>query len=86
MSLFDKHGKPLSPDDGFNFGGKLGVMQGVIVAPNGDVWALDFSDDKVVYLPKGDPSKVKFFCQSTDGKPNKDSACKLSGPFHLAID
>jgi len=86
MSLFDKNGKPLSPEEGFNFGGKLGVMQGVIVAPNGDVWALDFSDDKVVYLPKGDPSKVKFFCQSTDGKPNKDSACKLSGPFHLAID
>ena len=86
MSLFDKTGKPLSPSDGFNFGGKLGVMQGVIVTPSGDVWALDFSDDKVVYLPKGDPSKVKFFCQSTDGKPNKDSRCKLSGPFHLAID
>lgn len=86
MSLFDKNGKPLSPEEGFNFGGKLGVMQGVIVTPTGDVWALDFSDDKVVYLPKGDPSKVKFFCQSTDGKPNKDSPCKLSGPFHLAID
>lgn len=86
MSLFDKNGKPLSPPEGFNFGSKIGVMQGVIVAPNGDVWALDFSDDKVVYLPKGDPSKVKFFCQSTDGKPNKDSPCKLTGPFHLAID
>jgi hypothetical protein len=86
MSLFDTDGKALSPPDGYNFGGKLGVMQGVIVAPNGDVWAVDFGDDKVVYLPKGDPSKVKFFCQSTDGKPNKDSPCKLSGPFHLAID
>jgi len=86
MSLFDKNGKPLSPEEGFNFGGKLGVMQGVIVTANGDVWALDFSDDKVVYLPKGDPSKVKFFCQSTDDKPNKDSPCQLSGPFHLAID
>jgi hypothetical protein len=86
MSLFDKHGKPLSPTDGFNFGGKLGVMQGVIVTPSGDVWALDFSDDKVVYLPKGDPAQARFFCQSTDGKPNKDSPCKLSGPFHLAID
>lgn len=86
MSLFDKNGKPLSPPEGFNFGGKLGVMQGVIVAPNGDVWALDFSEDKVVYLPKGDPSQVRFFCQSTDGKPNRDSPCKLSGAFHLAID
>ena len=29
---------------------------------------------------------MKFYCQSTDGKPNKDSPCKLNGPFHLAID
>ena len=29
---------------------------------------------------------MKFFCQSTDGKPNKDSPCKLNGPFGLAID
>jgi hypothetical protein len=86
ISLFDNNGKPLSPPEGYNFGGKLGLMQGIIVAPNGDVWALDFGDDKVVYLPNGDPSKVKFFCQSTDGKPNKDSPCKLNGPFHLAID
>ena len=61
-------------------------MQGVIVTPNGDVWALDFGDDKVVFMPKGDPSKAKFYCEPSDGKPNKDSACKLSGPFHLAID
>ncbi len=86
ISLFDKNGKPLSPPDGYNFGGKLGFMQGIIVTPNGDVWAVDFSDDKVVYMPKGDPSKVKFYCQSTDGKPNKDGPCKLNAPFHLAID
>lgn len=86
ISLFDKNGKPLSPPKGYNFGGKLRTMQGIIVAPNGDVWALDFGDDKVVYLPKGDPAKAKFYCQSTDGKPNKDSPCKLSGPFYLAID
>ena len=86
ISVFDKNGKALSPPTGYNFGGKLGLMQGIIVAPNGDVWALDFGDDKVVYIPKGDPSKAKFYCQSTDGKPNKDSPCKLNGPFHLAID
>ena len=86
ISLFDRNGKPLSPDEGYNFGGQLGVMQGIIVTPKGDVWALDFEKDRVVYLPKGDASKAKFFCESTDGKPNKDSPCKLSGPFHLAID
>ena len=86
ISLFDKNGKPLSPPEGYNFGGKISTMQGVIVTPNGDVWAVDFGDDKVVYLPQGDPTKVKFYCQSTDGKPNKDSPCKLNAPFHLAID
>ena len=67
ISLFDKDGKPLSPPEGYNFGGKLKTMQGVIVTPSGDVWALDFGDDKVVYLPQGDPAKAKFYCQSTDG-------------------
>jgi hypothetical protein len=86
ISLFDNSGKPLSPPEGYNFGGQLGLMQGIIVAPNGDVWALDFGKDRVVDLPKGDASKAKFFCQSADGKPNRDSPCKLSGPFHLAID
>ena len=86
ISLFDNDGKPLSPPEGYNFGGKLKTMQGVIVTPSGDVWALDFGDDKVVYLPKGDPSQAKFYCQLTNGRPNKDSACKLNGPFALAID
>jgi streptogramin lyase len=86
ISVFDRDGKPLSPPTGYNFNGQLGLMQGIIVVPNGDVWALDFSDDKVVYLPKGDPRKAKFYCRSTDGRPNKDSPCKLNGPFHLAID
>ncbi len=86
ISVFDNDGKPLSPPQGYNFNGKLGVMQGIIVVPNGDVWALDFGDDKVVYLPQGDPSKAKFFCQAPAGTPNKDGPCKLSGPFHLAID
>ena len=86
ISLFDKDGKPLSPQDGYNFGGQLGVMQGIIVVPNGDVWTVDFEKDQVIHLPKGDPSKAKFYCRSTDAKPNKDSPCKLNGPFHLAID
>jgi hypothetical protein len=64
-------------------GEQLGVMLGIIVAPNGDVWALDFEKDQVVYLPQGDPHRVKFFYRSTEGKPNKDSPCKLNGPFHL---
>jgi streptogramin lyase len=86
ISVFDMNGKPLSSPEGYNFGGKLGIMQGIIVAPNGDVWVLDFGGDKVVYLPKGDPGKAKFFCEAPAGTPNKDGPCKLNGPFHLAID
>jgi hypothetical protein len=86
ISLFDKNGKALSPPTGYTFGGQLGKVQGIIVTPNGDVWALDFGKDQVLYLPKGDPSKVKFYCQTPEGKSKKDNPCKLKGAFHLAID
>ena len=82
---FDKTGKPLSPPDGYNFGGQLGQMQGIIVTPNGDVWALDVEKGQVVYMPQGDPAKVQFFCQNKTGNPLKNP-CKLLAPFHLAID
>jgi hypothetical protein len=82
---FDKTGKPLSPPDGYNFGGQLGQMQGIIVTPKGDVWALDVEKAQVIYLPQGDPAKVQFFCQNKTGDPLKNP-CKLLAPFHLAID
>jgi hypothetical protein len=82
---FDKTGKPLSPPDGYTFGGQLGQMQGIIVTPKGDVWALGVEKSEVVYLPQGDPAKVQFFCQNKTGDPLKNP-CKLLAPFHLAID
>jgi streptogramin lyase len=82
---FDKTGKPLSPPDGYNFGGQLGQMQGIIVTPKGDVWALDVEKAQVIYMPQGDPAKVQFFCQNKTGDPLKNP-CKLLAPFHLAID
>jgi hypothetical protein len=33
ITVFDKNGKPLTPPDGINFGGRLGLMQGIITAP-----------------------------------------------------
>ena len=86
ISLFDKTGKPLSPPEGYDFGGKLGFMQGIIVTPSGDVWTVDFTNDRVVFMPKGDPSKAKFYCEAPAGTPNKDGPCKLNAPFHLVID
>src|SRR6516165_6005903 len=49
---FDKNGKPLSPPDGYNFDHQLGLMQGIIVTPGGDVWALDLEKNQIVYMPK----------------------------------
>ncbi|HJU10244.1 MAG TPA: hypothetical protein VJ728_05175, partial [Candidatus Binataceae bacterium] len=39
IAVFDKNGKALTPPDGITFGGRLGLMQGIIVTPSGDVWA-----------------------------------------------
>lgn len=82
---FDKTGKPLSPPDGYTFGGRLGKMQGIIVAPNGDVWALDIENSQVVYLPKGDPDKVQFFFVNHTSDPLNNPG-HLLAPFSLAID
>ena len=33
ITVFDRDGKPLTPPDRINFGGRLGLMQGIITAP-----------------------------------------------------
>jgi len=85
ISEFDKSGKPLSPPDGWNFGGKLGTMQGIIATPNGDIWAADFANMQLLRFPNGDPSKVQFLCQNKTSDPLKNP-CKLLGPFGMAVD
>jgi hypothetical protein len=85
ISEFDKTGKPLSPPDGWNFGGKVGNMQGIIATPGGDIWTNDTGNAQVLRLPGGDPSKVQFFCQNKSGDPLKNP-CKLLAPFAIAVD
>jgi hypothetical protein len=85
ISEFDKTGQPLSPAQGWNFGGKISQMQGIIATPNGDIWAVDTIKAQILHLPKGDPSKVEFYCQNTTGDPLKNP-CKLLAPFAIAID
>src|SRR6516225_3689806 len=80
---FDNSGKPLSPPEGYNFNGQLGLMQGIIVTPSGDVWALDLEKSQVVYLPKADPSKGQLLLQGHSLDPLENP---VLGPFHLAID
>jgi hypothetical protein len=82
IARFNNQGQPLSPPDGYNFNGQLGLMQGIIVTPNGDVWALGLSKNQLVYFPKGDPTKAKIICEGRTVEPCKS----FGGPFHLAID
>jgi hypothetical protein len=60
-------------------------MQGIIVTPKGDVWALDSGNDQIVYLPGGDASKGRILGRTVDGKP-VDGTLKVEAPFHLAVD
>ena len=85
ISVFDNSGKPLSPPEGYNFGGKLSKMQGIIATPSGDIWAADTLNSQLVHFPKGDPSKGELLCQNPGSDPLKNP-CKLLLPFALAVD
>ena len=82
---FDNSGKPLSPPGGWTFGGRLGLMQGIIATPNGDIWALDIENAQVIHLPQGNPDKAEFFFVNKTGKALKNPA-HLLAPFSLVID
>ena len=82
ITVFDKNGKPLTPPDGITFDGRLGLMQGIIVTPSGDVWALGISKSQLVHFPKGDLTKGRIVCEGSAQEPCKS----FVGPFHLAID
>ena len=80
--VFDKNGKPLTPPDGITFNGRLGLMQGIIATPTGDVWVLGVEKRQLVYFPKGDLTKGRIVCEGDNAEPCKS----FLAPFHLAID
>lgn len=82
ITVFDKNGKPLTPPEGITFDGKLGLMQGVIVTPSGDVWVLGIEKSQLVYFPKGDLAAGRIVCEGDSAEPCKS----FKAPFHLAID
>lgn len=82
IAIFDKNGKPLTPPEGITFNGRLGLMQGIIVTPSGDVWALGLSKSQLLYFPNGDWTKGKIVCEGRDVEPCKS----FIAPFHLGID
>jgi hypothetical protein len=82
ISKFDRNGKSLAGPDGITFNGQLGLMQGVIVAPNSDVWVVGIAKNQLVHFPKGDPAQGKIICEGREVEPCKS----FVGPFHLGID
>jgi hypothetical protein len=82
ITVFDKTGKPLTPPDGINFDGRLGLMQGVIVTPSGDVWVLGVEKRQLLKFPGGDWTKGEILCEGDSAEPCKS----FTAPFHLAID
>jgi len=86
ISVLDrKTGKALSPEGGYNFDGKLGQMQGILVAPNGDVWTVDNENNQIVHIPDGDISKGRILGRTVNGRP-VDGTLQVKGPFGIAID
>lgn len=82
ITVFDKNGQALTPPQGITFGGRLGLMQGIIVMPNGDVWALGIEKSQLVYFPKGDIARGRIVCQGASAEPCKS----FKAPFFLAVD
>jgi len=82
IAVFDKNGKPLSPPEGITFNGRLGLMQGIIATPSGDVWALCISKSQLVHFPKGDINQGRIVCEGDNAEPCKS----FKAPFHLGID
>jgi len=82
IAVFDKDGRPLTPPEGITFNGRLGLMQGIIATPSGDVWALGVSKRQLIHFPKGDWTRGQIVCEGDSAEPCKS----FLGPFHLAID
>jgi len=82
IAVFDKNGKPVTPPEGITLDGRLGLMQGIIATPTGDVWAVGIDKNQLVYFAKGDPTKGQLVCEGNEAEPCKS----FSGPFHLGID
>ena len=81
IAVFDKNGKPLTPPEGITFDGQLGLMQGIIVTPSGDVWAVGYLEEPARSLPQGrSRPRAGSFARATTSEPCKS----FVGPFHLA--
>jgi hypothetical protein len=75
IGVMDFSGAPLGQESDFPMAGKVGGLQGVGIAPNGDVWIADAVKDQLLYFPGG---RVK------DGRLVQVKG--LVSPFSIVID
>jgi len=73
--VMDFNGKPVASESDFPFKEKFLGLMGIGVAPNGDVWIADGSDNQLLYFPGG---RIK------DGKIVKPAG--LKSPFDIVVD
>jgi hypothetical protein len=73
--VMDFNGKPVASESDFPFKEKFLGLMGIGVAPNGDVWIADGSDNQMLFFPGG---RIK------DGKIVKPAG--LKSPFDVVID
>ena len=75
IGVMDFNGNPIGKESDFPTAGKNGGLQGVGIAPNGDVWIADAVKDQLLYFPGG---RVK------DGRLVQVKG--LVSPFSIVID
>jgi hypothetical protein len=75
IGVMDFDGVPIGKESDFPTAGKNGGLQGVGIAPNGDVWIADAVKDQLLYFPGG---RVK------DGRIVEVKG--LASPFSIVID
>src|SRR6516165_2907597 len=73
--VMDFNGKPVATEADFPFKEKFLGLMGIGVAPHGDVWIADGSDNQLLYFPGG---------QIKDGRIVKVAG--LKSPFDIVID
>jgi hypothetical protein len=73
--VMDFNGKPVATEADFPFKEKFLGLMGIGVAPNGDVWIADGSDNQLLYFPGG---------RIREGKIVKPAG--LVSPFDIVID
>src|SRR6516164_4168007 len=73
--VMDFNGKPVATENDFPFKEKFLGLMGICVAPNGDVWIADGSNDQLLLFPGG---------RTKEGRVVKVAG--LKSPFDIVID